>query len=89
MRQQINDGRFEALDTQGYLGSIGDMTAAWLKVAGASGNSIDDLWNSRFDLAAIPAGARPDREVAFYLSEGATGGHIDDLELSFWQAQLP
>lgn len=83
----ISDARFAALRTQGFTGSISDMTLQWLQFNGATSKMITDAWREML----VALGAWSDtqagqRNDAWYLYLGVIGyeGQISDRELDFW-----
>ena len=75
---QLNDVQYQFLRDLGFTGTINDMTLAYLKSLGATANTIPDAYYQLFQ------GQWNDKLFAFLLSEGAEGGQLNDLMLSYY-----
>ena len=80
----LTDSKFDALRTQGFTGSISDMTLQWLKANGATSNAVPDAWGEMLALYL----KTPQRNSGWYELLGDEGytGSMNDRELQFWLA---
>jgi hypothetical protein len=76
------DCRFDALRTQGYLGTTSDMLMFWLADNGGVGGAMNDLWHTML-LSKGFTGATTDMWYQYLFNLGYRG-HINDMEMAFW-----
>ena len=84
----LSDIRFEKLRALGYIGSISDMTLAWLQDNGATSNQISDAWVEVLD--SFPLGLTGSRNDKWFELLGLVGysGSLNDRELAFWSGPV-
>lgn len=84
----LNDLRFSALRSQGYLGHTNDMLQDWLadNGAGLPIRQINDMWKDFLIAFGIPEPTYQynDARYAFYGALGYTGT-LNDREVQFWR----
>jgi hypothetical protein len=80
------DCEFAALAA--YPGSLRDKELAWLQNNGATSNQLGDAWYQFLIAQGMTAAARPDMEVAYYISLGldaiVNSKALIDLRQEFW-----
>ncbi len=79
----LSDARFEALRTQGFIGSTSDMLLQWLHANGATSGHISDAWLEMLTAQGITARHTNDAWFEYLGSLGLTGT-VNDRELAFW-----
>lgn len=88
----ITDARFAALRGQGHTGAVNDMLFQWLQAAGATGNTLADLWQDLLVnvLSVGPASnyQRNDYWWQWLKANGydTDGDSVNDMERQFWLA---
>ncbi len=84
---QLNDAMAMALRKELYTGTLDEMVSAWLKAEGATGSHLMGLWQSYWNIKAVPAGHHNYRERTWLGSLGYTQVPLADRKLSYWRAR--
>ena len=89
---QLNDIKHKVLTQEGFVTdgeNINDLEMSWLKsriIAPTKGrDQVNDLWMMYLWELGFAQASIGERKLAYFESEGGTGEHYNDIELSYWQ----